>query len=108
MSLRLLKNRLEGDVLIPSDELLEDYLESARCAILARRYPFEEWDDYDVPRRYVDLQVRIALEMISKRGAEGQTNHTEDGVSRSYASAGVSEALLSEVLPRVGTGNASS
>ena len=40
--------------------------------------------------------------MISKRGAEGETSHSENGVSRSYASAGVSEELLREITPKVG------
>ena len=49
-----------------------------------------------------DLQIRIAVEMFNKRGAEGEIAHSENGVSRSYASANVSEDLLKEITPKVG------
>jgi hypothetical protein len=40
--------------------------------------------------------------MFNKRGAEGETAHSENGVSRSYSSASVSEELLREITPKVG------
>ena len=84
-----------------TDTELEDILESAKAVILSRRFPFNEWPD-EIEDRYKDLQIRIAVEMFSKRGAEGETSHSENGVSRSYASAGVSEDLLSEITPKAG------
>ena len=84
-----------------TDTELEDILESAKAVILSRRFPFNEWPD-EIEDRYKDLQIRIAVEMCSKRGAEGETSHSENGVSRSYASAGVSEDLLSEITPKAG------
>ena len=38
--------------------------------------------------------------MFAKRGAEGETAHSENGVSRTYASANVSEDLLKEITPK--------
>ena len=84
-----------------TDTELEDILESAKAVILSRRFPFNEWPD-EIEDRYKDLQIRIAVEMFSKRGAEGETSHSENGVSRSYASAGVSEDLLCEITPKAG------
>ena len=84
-----------------TDEELEDILESAKAVILSRRFPFGE-PPADIEYRYKDLQIRIAVEMFAKRGAEGETAHSENGVSRSYASAGVSEELLSEITPKGG------
>ena len=85
----------------PDTEILKDCLESARSAILARRYPFQDWP-VEFPVKYLDLQFRIALDLYNKIGAEGQTSHSENGVSRSYESSWISEQLLQEVVPLVG------
>ena len=84
-----------------NDNELEDILESAKAVILSRRFPFGE-QPAEIEDKYKDLQIRIAVEMFNKRGAEGETAHSENGVSRSYASASVSEDLLREVTPKVG------
>jgi hypothetical protein len=84
-----------------NDMELEDLLESARAVILSRRFPFSEHPP-DIEDRYKDLQIRIAVEMFNKRGAEGETSHSENGVSRTYSSANVSEELLREITPKVG------
>ena len=83
------------------DMELEDILESAKAVILSRRFPFGE-QPTEIEDKYKDLQIRIAVEMFNKRGAEGETAHSENGVSRSYASANVSEDLLKEITPKVG------
>lgn len=80
---------------------LEELLESAKAVILSRRFPFGEPPE-EIENRYKDLQIRIALEMYNKIGVEGQTSHSENGVSRSYASASVSEDLLREITPKAG------
>lgn len=84
-----------------SDAELEELLESAKAVILSRRFPFGEQPD-EIEKRYFDLQLRIAVEMYNKRGVEGQTSHSENGVSRSYSSASVSEELLREITPKAG------
>jgi hypothetical protein len=96
--LERLKIRITENV---TDVELEDILESAKAVILSRRYPIGE-QPADIEDRYKDLQIRIAVEMFNKRGAEGETAHSENGVSRSYASANVSEDLLKEITPRGG------
>jgi hypothetical protein len=84
-----------------NDAELEDILESAKAVILSRRFPFCDWPE-EIENKYKDLQIRIAVEMFNKRGAEGETAHSENGVSRSYASANVSEDLLKEITPKAG------
>ena len=93
-----LKIRITENV---NDIELEDILESAKAVILSRRFPFGE-QPTEIEDKYKDLQIRIAVEMFNKRGAEGETAHSENGVSRSYASANVSEDLLKEITPKAG------
>ena len=96
--LERLKIRIPENV---NDIELEDILESAKAVILSRRFPFGE-QPTEIEPKYNDLQIRIAVEMYNKQGVEGQTSHSENGVSRSYASANVSEDLLKEITPKVG------
>ena len=96
--LERLKIRITESV---NDMELEDLLESAKAVILSRRFPFGEWPE-EIEAKYKDLQIRIAAEMYNKIGAEGQTSHSENGVSRTYASASVSEELLREITPKGG------
>ena len=92
--------RLKLRTMEPDERVLEDCLESAKSAILARRYPFGQ--SQVLEKRYEDLQFRVAMDLYNKIGAEGQMSHTENGVSRTYESSWISEQLLREVTPLVG------
>jgi hypothetical protein len=84
-----------------SDDVLISYLTIAGQKVINRAYPYDNTIT-EVPSRYVHIQCEIAAYLLNKRGAEGQTAHSENGVSRSYESADVPESLLSEVVPHVG------
>ena len=88
----------EGDW---SDDVLISYLNIAGQKIINRAYPYDD-TVVDVPRRYSYLQCDIANYLLNKRGAEGQTAHSENGITRTYQSADVPESMLSEVAPHVG------
>ena len=84
-----------------TEEVLLAYLNIAGRKILNRAFPFGT-DDTEVPTRYDFLQCEIAAYLLNKRGAEGQTAHSENGISRSYESADVPESLLGAITPMVG------
>ena len=87
------------------DSVLFSYLEQAKNVILTRMYPYmndEEYEDMTVPRRYEYNQLRIAAFLLNKRGAEGQTQHIENGIHRNYNNADVPEEMMRGILPRVG------
>ena len=84
-----------------SDDILISYLKIAGDKIINRAYPYDETVT-EVPRRYGVLQCDIAKYLLNKRGADGETAHSENGISRTYASADIPESLLSEVIPHVG------
>jgi hypothetical protein len=56
----------------------------------------------EVPHRYGVLQCEIATYLLNKRGAEGETSHSENGISRGYESADVPESLIGVVVPFCG------
>lgn len=78
-------------------------LEQSEGIVLNKRYPFGAPEGAVVPKAYEHIQLRIAVELYSKMGAEGQIIHTENGVSRSYEAADVSPSLLRQIVPLVGS-----
>ena len=84
-----------------TEDVLLAYLDIAGGKIMNRAYPYGT-EETEVPARYEFLQCEIAAYLLNKRGAEGQTAHSENGISRSYESADVPESLLGAVTPMVG------
>ena len=82
------------------DQVLLALFQIAGAKILERAYPFGT-SLVDVPERWEMKQVEIVVYMFNKRGAEGQTSHSESGVSRTYGSADVPEELLRGIAPYV-------
>ena len=113
--LRLTENGNE-----PDEDILTDCIETAKAAILNRRFPYGDWPTREVviteegsgeeitttetyvEDRYLDLQFRIAMDLYNKIGAEGEISHSENGISRSFESSWISKQLLAEVTPYVG------
>lgn len=93
------KELLKAQIPEITDADAEFLLETAKAAINARRYPFGEPPD-ELEKRYGNLQIRIAIELYNKAGAEGEIGHSENGISRTYTSAWISEELLSEIMPK--------
>ena len=89
--LSLLKELLENPQV--SDAVLQFYLDCAKNIICEIRFA-----DYVEPQ-YETTQIKIAIELFSKRGAEGQLAHSENGIARTYERADVSPSLLAEVTP---------
>lgn len=85
----------------PDEAVLMDCLESAKSAIMTRRFPFQKWPD-EIEPQYMDTWYKVALDLYNKSGAEGELAHSENGVSRTYESSWVSEQLLSEIVPMCG------
>ena len=87
------------------DNILLSYLDQAKDVILNRMYPYgtdEQYASMDVPKRFEYKQIRIAAYFMNKRGAEGETQHIENGIHRNYKSSDVPEDMLWDVFPVVG------
>lgn len=91
----------DGDPDDPVDPLvLGYYLDMAGQLILSKLYPFAgQADGKPVPERYENLQIRISVYWLNKRGAEGEIQHIENGIHRNYGSSDVPESMLKEIVP---------
>ena len=84
-------------------ELLSFLIETAEGIVLNRRYPYGYPEGTEVESRFEHIQIQIALELFAKMGAEGETAHSESGISRSYEAADVSPSLLRRIIPVCGS-----
>lgn len=93
-----LANRIAPDT--DTKEVLEGVLSTAGALILNRMYPFGYDENMTVPPRYEQIQIQLAVELYTQRGAEGQSSHSENGISRSWPE---KNRLLSMVMPHCGS-----
>lgn len=80
--------------------ILEAELREAEALILNRMYPFGYPEDMVLPVRYERLQIKLAIELYTQRGAEGQASHTENGTTRTWPSV---SRILSQIAPHCGS-----
>lgn len=86
-----------------SEELLLHLLEQSEGIVLNRRYPFGVPEGATIPPYHEQIQLRIAVEIFSKMGAEGQLSHNENGIYRSYEAGDISPSLLKQIVPVCGS-----
>lgn len=88
------------------DVLLQIELDLAEGFIAEKRDTYDVTDP-DNPVAYVEskyemVQLMLASESFSKRGAEGESGHTESGIRRSYETGALySEYTMAMIIPKV-------
>lgn len=93
-----LANRIAPDT--DTNEVLDGMLSAAGALILNRMFPFGYSEGVTVPARYEEIQIQLATELYTQRGAEGQSGHSENGISRSWPE---KSRLLSMIVPHCGS-----
>lgn len=74
-------------------------LELAKEFINDRR-GFTPTEDIPLEEKYYGLQVLLAVEALSKEGAEGEKSHSDNGVNRSYENGSpYSDSLANRIIP---------
>lgn len=83
-----------------TDAEVTPFLIVAESIVLGRYDPYGRTTE--VPSRYEVLQCRIANFLLVKQGAEGEIQHTENGVTCIYGQADVPSSMLAEITPKAG------
>lgn len=81
------------------DDMILAFLDLAGDSILQRMFPFGYEDDAEIPAKYHRMQCKIAVYLINRKGSEGETYHSENGINRTYASADVPADMLKGIVP---------
>lgn len=85
------------------DSVIPSYLAIAKSKTVAYLFPMDaEATWVNVPEIYHAQVCEIAVYLISKRGAEGEKEHRENGTTRSYESASIPKSMFTGMVPYVG------
>lgn len=86
------------------DSIIEQvYLPMAEQAVVARLWPFDETKTFDdVPERHHLQTCEIALYLLNRSGAEGETRHVENGTTHEWKSGGIPEDFFRGMTPMGG------
>jgi len=92
------------------DDDFKDCLEDAKFRYLRLVYPYRYREMTELPdehaknwqtkcERAIDWQTKCAIELYNLAGDENLTSYSENGLSETYARAGISQDLLNELPP---------
>lgn len=84
-----------------SDAIANAYLKAAEKAVIQIVYPYGDGTEV-LPTKYEYEQIEIAVYFLNKRGAEGETSHSEGGVNRVFETSDIPNSLKCRITPKAG------
>ena len=81
-----------------TDRVLGVYLQVAQRKLLNHIYPYGN-TPVELEPKYEQDEIELAIVLISKRGAEGQTSHNENSVNRKWRT---EDEILSSIPRKAG------
>ena len=84
------------------EDVISAFLSMAGDAVYHYADPYKTTDKETILEEYGGVQARAAAYLLNKRGADGQTSHSENGISRGYETGDLPESLKREITPKVG------
>lgn len=105
--LDLLKERIEYDENIFTDnetyeKVLNRLLDDSKYVALSLRFPYQDYSDIELPKKYNNWQLRCCEEIYNGIGTEGIKSYSENGLSWTRDSGYISYELRGEIEPMVG------
>ena len=105
--LDLLKEKIEYDETIFTDnetyiKVLKRLLEDSKYIALSLRYPYQDYSDLELPKKYYNWQLRCSEELYNSIGTQGIKSYSENGLSWTRDSGYISYELRSEIEQIVG------
>lgn len=82
-------------------DLLRSCLDFAKDKILKKRFPFGDGTEV-FPEEYDQIHIQIAQHLLLRVGAEGETVHLENGISRHWEDGDVPATLMRQITPKGG------
>lgn len=103
----LLKERIEYDEKVFGTQetyikVLERLLEDSKYVALSLRYPYQDYAELTLPKKYNNWQLRCCEEIYNSIGTQGIKSYSENGLSWTRDSGYISYELREEIEPLVG------
>ena len=105
--LELLKERIEYNEQVFKnkenyEKCLERLLEDSKYIALSLRYPYEDYSLLELPKKYYNWQIRCCIELYNLADKQGITNYSENSLAWSKLTDGLSQDLMSKLIPKIG------
>lgn len=84
------------------EKVLNDLLEDSKYIGLSLRFPYEDYSDMELPKKYENWQIRCCVELYNLVGKENIVSYSENGVSWKKDSSMLSPSLRNEIKSKVG------
>lgn len=81
---------------------LNRLLEDSKYLALSLRFPYQDYSNIDLPKKYYNWQLRCAEEIYKGIGTVGIKSYAENGLSWTRDSGYISYELRGEIEPMVG------
>lgn len=81
-----------------SDDDIYDEIDNAFEAINSRRH-FNPTSSILIEDQYKNLACNLCISVMTKEGAEGETSHSENGITRAYDSSDYPASMLNRIVP---------
>lgn len=103
----LLQKRIPYDKDIFEEEeiyenVLKNLLEDSKYIALSLRFPFLDYSNIDLPKKYNNWQLRCCVEIYNNLGKGDLKSYSENGISWTRDSGNISNDLKNEIMPKVG------
>ena len=107
MQKTLLRNRIEYEENIFGNYstyecVLDKLLEDSKYLALSIRYPYEDYSNMELPKKYYNWQLRCCEEIYNGIGTEGIKSYSENGLAWTRDSSYISNELRNEIESFVG------
>lgn len=103
----LLSQRIEYDENIFGDMLtyqnvMGRLLDDSKYVALSLRFPYQDYSNMELPKKYMNWQLRCCEEIYNGIGTEGIKSYSENGLSWTRDSGYISNELRGEIEPLIG------
>lgn len=85
------------------EQVLSDLLEDSMYIGLSILFPYEDFSKKSFPKKYYNWQIRCCVELYNSAGTGNIASYSENGLSWTKFSDGLSKSLLNELISKVGT-----
>ena len=74
--------------------VIEDLLENSKFIALSNIYPYEDYSEMELPKKYLNWQIRASIELYNLADKFNFINYSENGLTWSKLTDGLSRSLI--------------
>lgn len=82
--------------------VISDLIENSKYIALATLYPYEDYSEMELPNKYLNWQIRASIELYNLADKSALINYSENNLTWSRLTDGLSRSLMVELVPTVG------